>query len=249
MTRPIPDSALDLITRWEGCKLTAYLCPAGVWTIGYGSTGQHVVKGLKITKAQALALLKDDLRVAAERLRLRIGVIADELTANQYGALLSFVFNLGATPNWTIWKILKARAFEQVPMQLMRFTKARDPATGQLVTVRGLVNRRTDEVRLWSLEDEHEEPVALPSSTTRAVDTPPAPMEKPLATSKSFVASCAGAVAMAPVAINQVSETIKPYAEQSPVLGQVLGTLAVIGAALAVAALVFQWLKARNGRR
>lgn len=243
MTRPIPNAARAFVKPFEALELRAYLCPAGVWTIGWGHTGPDVHKGLVITKAAAEKMLTADLEDAAAKLRARIGDVVEDLTDNQYAALLSFVFNLGAKPSWTIWKVLKARAFDQVPVQLIRFVYA----DGKKLN--GLVRRRTEEVKLWSTDEPGSADESPPSGTTRFLETPPAPMEKPLGTSKSFVASAAGAVAMAPVAINQVSETIKPYAEQSPVLGQVLGTLAVIGAALAVAALVFQWLKARNGKR
>lgn len=249
----IPDAAIDIITRWEGLKLKAYLCPAGVWTIGYGSTGPGVVKGLTITKAQALTLLRADLEIAADRIYARIGPVVLSLSDNQYAALISFVFNLGANANWTIWKILKAKAFDQVPTQLMRFTKARDPATGDLVTVRGLVNRRTDEVKLWTTPDEDDKPeVILPSSTTREVETPPAPMEKPAATSKSFVASAvtagAAVTAAVPQGIEQVNKAVAPYADKSEWVGNLVAVLAGLAATCAIASLVFLWLKQRNGR-
>ena len=250
----IPDAAIDIVTRWEGLKLKAYLCPAGVWTIGYGSTGPDVVKGLTITKAQAITLLRADLEIAADRIFARIGSVVTALSDNQYAALISFVFNLGANPQWTIWKVLKAKAFDQVPMQIMRFTKARDPATGKLVTVKGLVNRRTDEVKLWTTPDEDDDKpeVVMPSSTTRQVDTPPAPMEKPAATSKSFVASAvtagAAVTAAVPQGIEQVNKAVAPYADKSEWVGNLVAILAGVAAACAVASLVFLWLKQRNGR-
>jgi lysozyme len=248
----IPDAAIDIVTRWEGLKLKAYLCPAGVWTIGYGSTGPNVVKGLVITKAQALALLRADLEVAADRILTRIGPVVTALSDNQYAALISFVFNLGANPQWTIWKVLKAKAFDQVPTQLMRFIKARDPDTGQLITLKGLVNRRTDEVKLWTTPDEDEPEVIMPSGTTREVETPPAPMEKPAATSRSFVASAvtagAAVTAAVPQGIEQVNKAVAPYADKSEWVGNLVAILSGVAAACAIAALVFLWLKQRNGR-
>ncbi|MCM1089136.1 MAG: lysozyme, partial [Muribaculaceae bacterium] len=53
-------AGLDLIKKFEGCRLTAYKCPAGIWTIGYGHTG-GVQTGQTITQAQADDLLKKDL--------------------------------------------------------------------------------------------------------------------------------------------------------------------------------------------
>lgn len=241
--RTIPNAALDLVSKWEGCKLTAYQDIVDVWTIGYGSTGPHVTPGLTITKARARELLRDDLGIAASRIadRLKADVLAD-LTDNQYAALLSFVFNLGANPKWTIWKILNARAFDQAPAQFMRFVMAGGKK------VRGLVNRRSDEAALWTRGEPGEVDENPPSSTTRAIETPPTPMAKPLVTSKSFMTTGAAVLATAPVAVKQVSDAIQPFADTSPVIGQMFATLATVAAALAVAALAFQWLKHRNGR-
>ena len=54
-------AGVDLIKSFEGCELKAYVCPAGVLTIGYGHTGPDVTPGMKITQAEAERLLKQDL--------------------------------------------------------------------------------------------------------------------------------------------------------------------------------------------
>lgn len=51
---------LALIRRFEGCRLVAYLCPAGVWTLGWGSTGPGIAKGARWTQVQADARLESD---------------------------------------------------------------------------------------------------------------------------------------------------------------------------------------------
>ena len=56
----ISDKGLALIKAHEGCRLAAYLCPAGKWTIGYGHTA-GVVQGMTITQVQADAFLKQDI--------------------------------------------------------------------------------------------------------------------------------------------------------------------------------------------
>lgn len=51
----------------EGCRLAAYRCPSGVWTVGYGHTGADVTPGLRITQAEADQLLAEDVaRLEAE---------------------------------------------------------------------------------------------------------------------------------------------------------------------------------------
>ena len=56
------EKAYSLIQNFEGLRLTAYRCPAGVWTVGYGHSG--VVSGMTITKEQAEELLKRDIETA-----------------------------------------------------------------------------------------------------------------------------------------------------------------------------------------
>lgn len=87
----ISKNGLELIMRHEGCRLTAYKCPAGVWTIGYGHTGTDVVPGLTITSRQAEELLTEDVRWAEEAVN-REGL---RLNQNQFDALVSFTFNVG----------------------------------------------------------------------------------------------------------------------------------------------------------
>lgn len=76
-----------LIKRFEGLRLEAYRCPAGVWTIGYGHTG-GVCQGMKITEAEAEWLLEEDLKPV-------LAALPEGLNVNRRAALASFVFNVG----------------------------------------------------------------------------------------------------------------------------------------------------------
>lgn len=241
--RPIPPLAIDFVARWEGCSLVAYRDVAGVLTIGYGHTGAEVAEGQTITRARARTLLRADLETAATRLDARIGgAVVEVLTPAQYAALLSFVFNLGANTNWTIWKVLKVRRFDEVPPQLMRFVNA----GGRVAP--GLVKRRAAECALWH-EAEGAPAETPPSSVTRASPTPPTPADsKPLAASKSFTTAAATGVTAAAVAVGEVSKAVSPYAAQSDLVARCVSALALAAAALAAAALVFAWLK-RCGAR
>lgn len=263
MTRPIPALAVDFIKRAEACKLVAYQDSAGVWTVGVGHVGPEVGQGLVITQAQADADLAADLAAAAARLALcvRAPVLA-ALAEHQYAALLSFVFNLGAEPGWTIWKLLNAGRIDAAPDQIKRFDKARDPRTGRLVDVPGLLNRRVAEIALWNTPDVNAAllplaaaPPAPPSSQTRVADTPPAPAPvEPLARSKSFAASAATAAAAAAGAaaplvqqaaggVKQVSDAISPYAGASDPVAKVQHGLMMALAVLAAVATALVWLK------
>lgn len=244
--RDIPRQAIDLVARWEDCVLTAYPDPATggePWTIGFGHTGA-VKPGDVVNKDQAVALLQVDLRIAAGRIAARIGPVVDELTDNQYAALLSFVFNLGATPSWTIWKRLKARQFDQVPGELIKFVNANGKK------MQGLVNRRTDEIRLWSTDEPGSHDAPLTSAVTRAIVTPPTPAD-PVAPAKSatLITGVLGVASTVPVAAKQVMDTVEPYRDAAPIIGQVVAVLAAIAAGAAVIVLVLNWLKKQEARR
>lgn len=82
----------DIIKKWEGLRLKAYLCPAGVPTIGYGHT-YNVKMGQTISVSQAELFLDHDYQDAEEQV---LSLVKVPLTENQLGALTSFVFNLGS---------------------------------------------------------------------------------------------------------------------------------------------------------
>lgn len=79
-----------IIMDSEGCKLTAYQCPAKKWTIGYGHTGD-VKQGDAITRHQAEAILSLDL----DRFEQGVSKLAPGAGANEFSALVSFAYNLG----------------------------------------------------------------------------------------------------------------------------------------------------------
>lgn len=86
-----PAIAIDFIRNEEGCKLKAYLCPAGRWTIGYGHTA-GVTEGMTISQAHAEDLLRADVIDVAQRMS---SYIKAPVTKWQYIALVSLSFNVG----------------------------------------------------------------------------------------------------------------------------------------------------------
>lgn len=94
MHRDISSEALALICRYEGFSAMPYRCPAGFETVGYGHRlHPDEAYDTGVSQAQAVALLRADVAVA-ERAVLRL--ICVPLTDGQFGALVSFTFNLGA---------------------------------------------------------------------------------------------------------------------------------------------------------
>jgi lysozyme len=244
VTRPIPFAAIDIVMHWEGFRGKAYLCPANVWTIGFGST-KGVKEGDTITRARAQVLLREDMQDAVNKL---YGVVPadviDDLTENQYAALLSFVFNLGANKSWTIWKVLRARDFDGVPAQMQRFVYAGGKK------LQGLVNRRADEVALWHQDDPTVANAAVPSSTTRSTPTPPAPApEKPLVQSKTVWAGAATAAAGAVEVAKEAQAVALPHAGQSGLVQGLASNIAVVIVLLGLAIVAIRWFDARSKKQ
>lgn len=149
MSRSISKDGLDLIKRWEGCKLKAYLCPAGKWTIGYGSTGPHVRPDLRINVQEADALLARDIVRFEEAVESAVKV---KLTDPQFAALVSFTYNvgIGAFKGSSLVKRLNKGDYASVPAELAKWNKATDPKTGKKRVLEGLSNRRAAEAGLWA---------------------------------------------------------------------------------------------------
>jgi GH24 family phage-related lysozyme (muramidase) len=152
----ISEAALSLIRRFEGLRLKAYRDAAGIWTIGYGHTSMagppKVRPGMRITKAEAEEILRRDVETFARAVARAIGDEAlEKLNENQFGALVSFAYNVGLANfrRSSVLRAVKEGRLNDVPRLLMRWTKARDPRSGRLKRLRGLVRRRRAEGELF----------------------------------------------------------------------------------------------------
>lgn len=135
------NKGIDLIKKFEGCKLKAYKCPAGVWTIGYGHT-KGVKEGDTCTIAQAEELLKQDLKIFECEIQDLVKV---KLNQNQFDALVSFIYNVGAGAfqDSTMRKFINAGHFPLAAGQFDRWVYAKG------VKLNGLVKRRAAEKELF----------------------------------------------------------------------------------------------------
>lgn len=90
MTDALP-ALISLIKRFEGCRLKAYLCPAGVWTCGWGSTGPDVKADTVWTQEFADARMQKD----AEHFLHGTVELCPGLAGNRLAAIADFAYNLG----------------------------------------------------------------------------------------------------------------------------------------------------------
>lgn len=132
---------LDLIKKYEGCRLIAYKCPSGVYTIGYGHTS-GVKKGQKISLKQAESFLKEDIKKFENGVKKHVSA---PLNQNQFDSLVSFSFNCGlsALKGSTLLKKLNAKDYKGAAKEFLRWNKANG------VVLEGLKRRRKAEKALF----------------------------------------------------------------------------------------------------
>lgn len=138
----ISDAGVELVAKFEGCRLEAYKCPAGVWTIGYGHTAGVKEGDTLPSKEQAKTLLKEDLAKYAASVNncVKKGLISFPLNQNQFDALTSFCYNCGAG---NLQKLVSGRDAATVAEKLLAYNK------GGGKVLAGLVRRREEERALF----------------------------------------------------------------------------------------------------
>lgn len=137
----ISQQGIDLIKRFEGCKLSSYKDSVGVWTIGYGHTN-GVRSGMSITQQQAEQYLVDDIR-PIERL---LNGMSINFRQRQFDALVSWIFNLGeGNFNKSTMKKWITGNFtdEDITDQMVKWVNAGG------IPLLGLKRRRVDEANMF----------------------------------------------------------------------------------------------------
>ena len=140
---PINAAGLQILEESEGCKLTAYQDPVGVWTIGYGDT-QNVTPGMTITQSEADQRLRNRLPEFEVGVN---GLLARAINSNQFSALVDFAYNLGleALRESTLLKMVNEGDFAGAANEFGKWVYAGDPPQA----LPGLVERRAKERTLF----------------------------------------------------------------------------------------------------
>lgn len=137
----ISEKGLELIKKFEGYEGKAYLCQAGVWTIGYGHT-QGVEENDTCSVEEATEFLKKDVEKAERTIN---DLVKCELNQNQFDALVSFVFNIGRDnfKRSSMLKFLNSAHYPLSAGQFDRWVYARKNRSN------GLIARRAAEKKLF----------------------------------------------------------------------------------------------------
>lgn len=138
----VSDQLIEQIKQFEGFRENAYICPAGIKTIGYGHVLADNDNRKKIASSEAEELLMQDIKkveLSIER-NIKVG-----LTQGQFDALVSFTFNVGSASlqRSTIRQKVNRQEHEDVPPEIKRWIFA----GGRILS--GLVNRREIEANMY----------------------------------------------------------------------------------------------------
>lgn len=238
MTRKMNAAGIEMLKAFEGVmdgdpstvNLDPYLCPAGYWTIGWG----HVVldghgrmikgKGNEalakavypsgITMDEAEKLLAQDLAIHEAAVEKLVNVPIND---NQFSALVSFSFNLGANRlrDSELLDCVNAEDFEEAARQFKQWCKATNPKTKKKEVLPGLVRRREAE-RMLFCRPVFEAPKPIGQSQT---------IQGSAAVSIGTVIAGAGAaVDMAPDVIQAITQSVPQYNEVKKTTAEVFGT-------------------------
>jgi len=229
----VNDRTKDLIKRFEGKRLKAYRCAAGVLTIGYGHTSMagapKVTPGMTITEKEASAIFDRDIERFAAKVEDLIKV---ELTDNQFGACVSLAYNIGVGgfAKSSVLRFINKKQFDNAADAFALWNKA----GGKVLP--GLTVRRAEEAALFREDDVSEAGDSL-------ARIPDAPEGKPMVKSTTNLAAAATAAAGVSAAAKEVVDNTHSIFSGGNMLMIALIAVAVVGAACIVRE---RWMKSRD---
>lgn len=229
----IAEKTLALLKRHEGLRLAAYLCPGGVWTIGYGHTGADVRAGLTITEAKADELLRGD----AVRFSAGVRALCPSATGSQHAAMTCLAYNIGlkAFAASSVARLHNAGRHGEAAQAFALWNKVKGRVRP------GLVRRRADEAALY-LED-------AAADSADAADIQGA---TPLGRSKQMIGAAVGGgatlAAQAPGVLSDLAWVKQNLADLVPYLPMLSHVLAVVGLVGIALTLYGRWKQHSEGR-
>lgn len=137
----------NLIKEFEGCRLTAYLCPAGKWTVGWGQTGPYVKPGLVWTQQQADDALSETASLCMHEALMQSPILMNS-SDNRLIAISDFIYNLGpmAYQGSTLHILIDSGNWTGAQMEIQKWVHIHK--FGKAIVEPGLVRRRVAEAAL-----------------------------------------------------------------------------------------------------
>lgn len=154
--RTLPE-VQNYIKSFESLRLSAYKCPAGIWTIGWGTTryngGDPIPPDMIIDVDTAQRFFDKDLSKAGRCINDSVNI---PLTVHQFSSLSSFIYNVGCTKfkRSTLLKFLNNADYKKASNEFLRWNKAYDKKIEKYIVLRGLIIRRKKEMEIFLTPDE-----------------------------------------------------------------------------------------------
>jgi len=221
------------IGEFEGDRLVAYKCPAGIWTIGKGHTSAagspFVHEGMVITQKESDAIFARDLIPYETVVN---GCLKVQVSQSQFDALVSLCYNIGpdAFRRSSVVKHVNSREWDKVPADIMKWTR------GGGRELPGLVRRRRAEVAMWRMVDE-QSPITEDARTKPDKPKPSKTIIKSREANGAIVAGVSGSAAM----LAEVAPAVQSGADIYTTLTEALGKPAIIAMLVVVAVSVAIW--------
>ena len=219
----INEAGLEIIKKWESCRLTAYKDTGGVLTIGWGHTSAagepKVLPRMKINQQEADAILARDIAIYEAAVTKEV---QDHLNENQFAACVSLCYNIGPGnfAKSSVVRFIKAGRMQDAADAFALWNRD----NGKILS--GLVKRRADEAALFVKEEGKTEAPA------QIVETP---QGKPMSLSTTNVAAGVAAAATISASAKEIATNAS-----SVFSGQnAIGVLAVV-VLLALGWIVYQ---------
>ena len=247
-----PEGMNALLKKFEGCKLSSYRCPANVCTIGYGHTSAAgapmVTDGMKITQQQADDILSRDLVKFETAVH---NMVHQPLNQRQFDVLVDFAYNAGAgaLKSSTLLKKVNAGNFNEVPAELMKWTKGKIPGKGMQV-LPGLLRRRQAESAWWTSSEAAvpSAPAESPSDDEHEQRANPDPVPVPVRTMADSKQGNAALVTAGLGSLGVAKEVAAQAKDASDTADQFIGLLSnpnflIMSAIIALAAAIWFFRK------
>lgn len=225
---PIPWECVERMARFENCKLVAYKCPAGVWTIGWGET-EEIKPGMRWTEDQVDARYYTEVVKYARKVEAMCTV---DPTPNQLGGLCMLAYNIGLRNDEkksglyhsSVLRLHNAGNFDAAARAFHLYNKARNQTTGKLEVLPGLVTRRAWEAAVYLQPEDDSVGDRMPQAVAEESKLAASPIAQ-----GGAITTAVGAAAGATELVQQIDQT-------SGVLGSVksaFGTVRELGTQVA----------------
>ena len=242
----INNAGKRLIRESESCKLTAYTCPAGIPTIGFGNTSSVTAEDVKrkktITVEMAEAMFVEDIRQFEYEVRKCLTRTPED---NQLAAMVSLAYNIGAAAfaKSTVCKAFNKGDDSAAAQAFGLWNKI--TVNGQKVVSNGLVARRAKETALYLTpsEDVMATQAQAPASVMPQAVAPPVTLAESKINKSAILTGATGTIGLVTAVVDQLNGFKDSFSKLGDWAMPIICLVVIIGAGWTL----YERIKMRNG--